>query len=241
MSSSDGTKIPDWINLVGIGPLEMNDEDRPLDTPYKHWTKNKTANYCVTTIDWINRYYPNAQSIVETGCFVSDLLCDLPHIPLRIANDIQDLKRHWGHVKSVKFVEGDFTKIDWTKHLPNNSAKFDLLMSHFCIEHVKNPRQHAAEMLKISDNIIVTTTYKTKFGQTLGHINDPITLELLCEWFSPLNPREILISSADQLRRDNAWGITVLFTNKQAGPPIWMSNRWLERLPDYPFQDTRQA
>lgn len=217
-----------------------NKIERPLDTEHGYWRRNHEANTYSSIITWVKKFYPDAQSAIEVGCYVSDLLCDLEYIPYRVANDRQDLTRFWGHVKDVKFVKGDFTTIDWSSYLPEGKNKFDVLICSYTIEHVRKPRAFADELKRISSDILVSTTYKTRFGQTLGHINDPITMELLCDWFQPLYPREILISSSNQLTRDNAWGILALFTDKQKGPPIWMTHKWLERLDDYPYQDTKQ-
>ena len=124
--------------------------DRPFDTPLGYWGKCKDANIYSGSVNWIKRFYPDAKSIIEVGTYTSDLLCDLSHIPYRVANDLnEDLVNFWGHVKQVKFVPGDFTKIDWSEHLPPGQSKFDVLISHCTIEHAEKPRDFAKSLMEI--------------------------------------------------------------------------------------------
>lgn len=198
----------------------------PLDRG-SYWERRKDQNIYTTTIDWVKKYFPNAQSLIETGCYTSRITCDLEYIPLRITNDIQDLPE-WKGVDDVKFIKGDFTKIDWNNHLPNQQNKFDIAISHQTIEHVNNPIEFAQKLLQLSDNVLCSTTFKVPHGRIPGHIHDPISLEQFCEWFQPLNPEHILITSGMKDRID-MYTMLVFFTKQQIGPPVWLRSDWLNR------------
>ena len=67
-----------------------------------------------------------------------------------------------------------------TTELPQ---KFDLCLCLQVLEHVQDPAPFARRLTELGKRVIVSVPYNWPPGQTPGHVQDPVDLDLLSQWF----------------------------------------------------------
>ncbi|MBY6092899.1 hypothetical protein [Maritimibacter alkaliphilus] len=168
-----------------------------------YWAKRQDALFYRYTTDMVEKFAPDAESVIDVGCFVSPIVCQLDWIPKRFANDIQYIPE-WEDVPDVTFVKGNAFELDVEALC--GKASFDVVISHQTIEHIDDAKGFAESLCRMGSMVICSTSYEVEGGLVPGHVQDPISLKKFEGWF-PRPAKSVLIERRGDPRFANILGV----------------------------------
>lgn len=112
-----------------------------------------------------------ATSLVDVGSGNAPYLEWFDWIPERVSVDIRTPYAS----DTVRGVQGDILKLD----LP----RFDICTCLQVLEHVPDPAPFARRLLGLGALVLVSVPLRWPAGATRGHVNDPVDLDKLTDWF----------------------------------------------------------
>ena len=115
---------------------------------------------------------PNAGSMIDIGSGNAPYLEWFDWIPDRVSFD----KRHPYQSPTVSGIEGDLMTIDFGR-------RFDLVTCMQVLEHIPDAAGFARRLTELGDLLLVSVPYNWPKGKTRGHVNDPVDLARLSQWF----------------------------------------------------------
>ena len=114
---------------------------------------------------------PEAHSIIDVGSGNTPYLDWFDWIPKRMSVDI---KQPYSSAV-VTGIQGDILKLDLARH--------DICTCLQVLEHVPDPGPFARRLLELGSLVLVSVPFEWPAGRTLGHVNDPVGMADLEQWF----------------------------------------------------------
>lgn len=154
-----------------------------------YWEQRKDYKYYKAVRQCIEDY--PGHSILDVGSYDTPV-CTWGEFTRRIAIDLNKLP----NIKGVESRRMDYLKIKL-------SNKVDVITCLQVLEHLSDQdvRQCAKKLLKEGKIIIVTVPYKWAAGREEGHIQDPIDMMKVLDWFKVDPIKTELIVEENMLRR----------------------------------------
>lgn len=114
----------------------------------------------------------DARSMLDVGSGNAPYLEWFDWIPERVSVDLATPYRS----KTVRGVEGDVFELAFER-------PFDLLSCMQVLEHVPEPEPFARRLMELGRLVLISVPYKWPKGATRSHVNDPVDLDAVVDWF----------------------------------------------------------
>lgn len=136
-----------------------------------YWQKRKYNLYYNKTVQIIDKYFKNCNSVIDVGSNDTRILEEIKNIEKKVAIDLQKLP----DIPGVKTI-----KVDFMEYNPNEY--FDLVLCLQVLEHLEDPKPFVQKLFKTGSNIIISVPYRWPESRSKYHLQDPIDEEKLKSW-----------------------------------------------------------
>lgn len=114
----------------------------------------------------------DARSMIDVGSGNAPYLEWFDWIPRKVSVDLEVPYSS----KTVEGVAGNILDLTFDE-------TFDLCSCMQVLEHVPDPAPFARRLMELGKVVLISVPYKWPEGSNAGHVNDPVDLEKVTDWF----------------------------------------------------------
>lgn len=191
------------IIIVAIYYLFFNKKKENFSVKYSFTNKSKNAKYYDTRKDFL--YYKKCinilqelssynKSIIDVGGWKGDFIKNLHVFNDRTVTDLH--KKPTNFPSNVKFISGDFTKINFNR-------KYDIVTCMQVLEHIPHNKIHqfTQKLFTLGKTVIISIPYKWDKNFCKYHIHDPVDEHKLYHWTKRVPSQLYLVRENNKTKR----------------------------------------
>lgn len=167
----------------------------------KYWHRRQDFLYYQVVRILATKLAEGSDSILDVGSHGSPYLEWFADVPNRTSLDLVEPYRADG----ITSVVSDF--LAWEP-----DRRYDLVLCLQVLEHVRDAKSFARKLLRTGRIVLVSVPYRWPAGVSKNHVQDPVTIEKLVDWFGrmpdhthlvvePSTAKERLVCVFDEVAR----------------------------------------
>lgn len=191
------------IIIVAIYYIFFNKKKENFSVKYSLANTSKNAKYyddrkdflyykkCIDILQELSSYN---KSIIDVGGWKGDFIKNLHFFNDRTVTDLH--KKPSNFPSNVKFISGDFTKINFNR-------KYDIVTCMQVLEHIPHNKIHqfTQKLFNLGKTVIISIPYKWDKNFCKYHIHDPVDEYKLYKWTKKVPSKLYLVRENNKTER----------------------------------------
>ncbi len=137
-----------------------------------YWDVRRELIYYRTLANFVRIIGDSAESLIDVGSANCKYLEWFDWIPDRVSLDLMYPTKG----KGIRSLKEDF--FSWRP-----DKKYDVVLCSQVLEHVEDAGRFARKLLEIGHLVLISVPHMWPKGSVKSHIHDPVSQELVDEWF----------------------------------------------------------